>query len=229
MIINMYNPSTQGLIGDALPFDAAETSSAARYNKALECIETALHGRLDDDNWAAGPIVARHTQRGALVDGWSVGGTAALDYHAPLFGAVLDTDTMAGGGYGEGLRQQYAIPGGSRSVYVPSPSLALITWNIHSICDGFYGSSTAIESVIGLVVDDVYLQRRKTPATLRPDLVAKAFNLYGYNRQRCWGGAALVALDAGVHDVSLQVLADYRVRMTRIRTRSLQVTLFKEG
>ena len=48
-----------------------------------------------------------------------------------------------------------------------------------------------------------------------------------YNSERA--GIIEKALDAGVHDVSLQVLADYRVRMTRIRTRSLQVTLFKEG
>jgi len=227
MLVDLNNPGTQGIFGTALPLTVTDVADSDQYNTAIECFETATHGRLDQNNWSGGQIVYRQTQKGALVDGWHVGGTATLDYHAPLFGAVTNIQDLQGGGFGEGLKQQYAIPGASVRLDLKQAQWVLITWNVAGICDGVVTATPRPRSVVGLVIDDGYTSRRFLPGAKKPVI---SFNedylLYGYARQRSWGGHELVWLKEGYHDISLQVTADYRVYMTRIRNRSMQVLMF---
>jgi hypothetical protein len=239
--IDLFIPVALPVSQGGLPYDQRVPPSAEQYNLIVDTFQDVLHGAMDRDNKAAGPLELvqhRHVQKGALAYAWTVGGTAALDYPAYLFSAVADEfagtyanfDSVSTTGDGP-PGQKYAIPGLCKTFILEKETLMLFTWSFETIVDGFgNGVMETDRAVFGLVLDDdaIPSQERLVGPSKEID-AADAFtasDMFGYARSRRWCGHYLQRVPAGEHTIAMYMTAARNIRITRVRGRGLQVLAF---
>lgn len=185
-----------------------------------------MNGYLDRDNFASGlSITPELTQRGSIVDGWSVAGTANLDFNLLHFATNSESLT-----YVDKPRVALPIPGATRTFYLPRLSLVRMSW---TVCWTNDGTSNASYSRIVLFVNgnDAESQIRavnKTQNGSAPATAAGSITHYGYRKNRFWSGHEQRLLAAGWHSVGLRLLADRDARNTRIWARHLDIVAFTQ-
>lgn len=185
-----------------------------------------INGTLDYLNFDVGPdflVPAELTQRGSFAQGWSVSGTANLDWRWTWFSnwqtpaetaatgrAVADTDPI-----------QY-IPGACLEFYAPSTGYALIQWTVFWNNDSYAGPISAASEMM-LLIDGTYQTAQRRKVTYVGDTSA---NPQGYARHRAWTGHALVSVTQGWHRAGIALLADEDIRNTRTHAVSMQAVWF---
>lgn len=178
-----------------------------------------INGELDGANLAGSATIGpEYTQRGSHVEGFSVAGTANLDYFRDNFANNTEISNV----YAEKTNLSMPIPGGSMSFYLKQPRFVRFSWGVMWTCDCVVNAD---KSRIVLYVNgtDVDAQYRQVGRTLDSSTPTKH---EGYRKNRYWSGHHQRSMGQGWHSVSLRVQADSSIGTTRIWARHLDIMSF---
>lgn len=222
--LNLY---TSGNVGNtsyaaSLPLvvtgqPASATKVYAAFDRLADTMRT-----LEDANMGVSETLDWTKVRpGGVVDAWTVGGTANMDFLAYQFD---DASNAWGLDDPHDATGWISIPGAGWSRYLKKPAVALITWNITGLADGSNGlNSCAWALQVNGVVQDA-LTRIVRPTD------GPAVSFAGYKGQRSWCGHVVFRLDAGWNHINLVAHAtSSATKVFRQWVRSLQVQVFHIG
>ena len=226
---NLVYPSPYPMVSGAAT-DGADVLSLIDNGAAPEDSWSIINGMLDYLNVDASYLIpAELTQRGSMVDGGSVSGTANLDYCWRWFGdydSPADQDFL----FDEDDPYQY-IPGACASFDMPWDGYVLLSWTIFAQNDNYSSAPFSGLFVPGdldlsefvLLIDGDYENGQHRS-------LAKAgtgANPQAYVKARAWSGMAVVPLTKGHHDVGIALVADQQIRMTRVHACSMKYMMMK--
>lgn len=179
-----------------------------------------INGRLDEDNFAGSFTIERDlTQRGSRVDGRSVFGTANLDYRYSWF-----ADYTYSYGVDDDKDPYVYVPGGCISLHLKHGAAVLFFWTVF-----WQSDSNDDDHRTGLLflVDDEYQDSQRRVVGIGTDGGGGIGNVKSYKKGRVWSGHCLVELGRGYHDAGLAILADNRVRQTRVHCVSMKAFIMR--
>ena len=215
---------------------ASDFYDAANATGSFEVI----NGNLDLTNLPTGDLTREMIQPGALTGAGGTSGTANLDYFRSLFESP---PTTAVGEETIGPDQDFvddnkgrylAIPGASKSFYLPYVADAIFTWTVMWGNDA--NSSTGFSgTLLRLFVDGVPVNEQvRTVATTHfteaPMTTHAAFML---QRGRYWSGHhAVTGLTPGHHSVSIRIFGAAGTqggpKQSRVWARSMRYFYFMQ-
>lgn len=179
-------------------------------------------------------IRKEHVQRGSLIQGWSVSGTANLDYRFNWFGDYSsealsfdkDADVISAG---------RAIPGACKTFFVSSgraADLVRISWNIMWTNDNGWINDPGDQDF----ATHIYLkiiehgtaspdasdgQIREVNRTVSGTGGSRAHE--GSRKNRYWSGHEVVPLGTGHYTAALYIIQDTEIPQGRVWARSMNV------
>lgn len=244
--IDLTIPVSYGLPpgSDGLPFATDDTPlELEKWRNCWTVIEMHLQGLLDGFNIRNTQVEAESTRRGALVQGWSCGGTASLDYLKYLYAHVDQTDTATWSDssnpdavlmhetyIASGAVRMDAIPGASHSFILTKPAYVLLQWNIFWVSE-IPAIEGRVHSHVALVVNgqaDAAFVRSVSESTVATVRDYEVRELQGFEANRHWHGHRLLRLNPGEHHVSLQHVCHQSVPSSRVWCRGMRATIYHQ-
>lgn len=233
MDINLYASQAIGTVTypAVLPLIVSGSAAAGRVSSALTRLEYVMQGNIERANLSVGALSldADHVQRRALVDVWTGGGTANLDYGAWLFQGQVAIPTSTEDvlvweeQHGVPLRWE-RIPGANRAISLTHNSLVRISWAVATVCDSYTDTNNAY---FGFFVNET-LQAHHTRLLASCSIVAPpTWRVSGYQGMRLMSGVQWVRLPAGVHNVGVGVGSNSSIPNVRVWARNITIAAYK--
>lgn len=234
MDLNLNAAQTIGTIihPAAIPLVVTGESAIGRVRSALTRIEYVLQGNLEAANYNAGfesSIESAHIQRGAVVQTWSAGGTADLDYNRYLFvdqgERFDDTEDVINRESVVGRPAQFErIPGANKTIQLNAAALVRIQWMVAAVADGYDDANAAY---LGLFINDDLVPAHVRMLSTCSEITLPRWNVRGYRGMRVWSGVTWRRLAIGEHTVGVGVGSTKAIPNVRVWCRNISVMAFK--
>lgn len=209
-------PVTAGTARDATAFrDLVHDEDAPQESLAI------INGKLDADNVGSWTVGREYQQRGSSLDAFQAARTTSLDWSWRTFGEYEMPSTgtdISATGFGTDLVDSSPfrpLPGACREFHSPWDGYVLVMWTAFWANDnggGFGTPDPLYLSALFLTANGTYV-----PSQVRfvgeCHLNASTSNFY--QRARKWEGHALVPISKGFNALSVNIVCDRRVRLTR--------------
>lgn len=189
-----------------------------------------INGLLDDENVGSWLVGREYQQRGSSIDAWQAARTTNLDWSWRIFGEYETLSNILEGDFGTDLEAEpyRPLPGACREFRMPWDGHILVMFTVYFASDNGAQPDDLPEyfSTLFLALNGSYV-----PSQVRSIGQCMASNAVTnfYQRARVWSGHAVVPANKGFNSLSLNVICDRRIRLTRTWASSIVVLPLKEA